>query len=449
MNSHHLPVSPRRFEGGIHPEDGKAMSVNSPIRTAPLLDKYTLVVQQNIGAPPKLLVNKGDPVKKGQLIAEPGGFVSVPLHSPTSGTIGETLEIPGANGAPVQAVEILADGKDEWCEPMTPYPDWRNVQRDLLLARVKDAGIVGMGGAAFPTHAKLSPPPERTIDTLVVNGAECEPYLTADDHLMRESAARVIAGAGICAKILRLTRILIGVEENKPEAIAALRESAKGIRDLEVVPLHVRYPQGGEKQLIYALTGRKVMAGGLPMDVGCVVQNVGTLAAIADAVIDGRPLIERVVTVTGSPVVQPGNFLLRLGTPVRKALEFAGGIRKEVRKLILGGPMMGFAQSSLDVAVSKNTSGILLLAADEVKQFEAGPCLSCGRCVEACPMRLLVSTLSKVCENERYDLANDNYVMNCLECGICTYVCPAGRPNVQHFRRAKAELKALAMKRKN
>ena len=447
MNSHHLPVTPYKFEGGIHPADGKALSASGTIQTPPLLDKYYLVIQQNIGIPPKLLVKKGDTVKKGQLIAEAGGPISVPLHAPTSGTVGDTLEIPGANCAPVPAVEIIADGKDEWCEPMEPYADWRNVSRELLLARIKDAGIVGMGGAAFPTHAKLSPPPERTIDTLVINGAECEPYLTADDHLMRESAQSVIAGAGICAKILRISHVLIGVEENKPEAIAALRAAARGIRDMEIVPLHVRYPQGGEKQLIFALTGRKVMAGGLPMDVGCVVQNVGTLAAVSDAVINGRPLIERVVTVTGSPVVKPGNFRFRLGTPVRKALEFAGGIRKDVRKLILGGPMMGFAQSSLDVTVSKNTSGILLLAADEVRQFEAGPCLSCGRCVDACPMRLLVSTLSKVCENERYDLADDNYVMNCLECGICTYVCPAGRPNVQHFRRAKAEIKA--MKRKN
>jgi len=447
MNSHHLPAAPHHFAGGIHPADGKAMSASGTIRIPPLLDKYFLVIQQNIGIPPKLLVKKGDPVKKGQLIAEAGGPISVPLHAPTSGTVGDTLDIPGANGAPVPAVEIISDGKDEWCEPMEPYADWRNVSRERLLARVKDAGIVGMGGAAFPTHAKLSPPPERAIDTLVINGAECEPYLTADDHLMREAAQAVITGAGICAKILRISHVLIGVEENKPEAITALRAAAKGIRDLSVVPLHVRYPQGGEKQLIYALTGRKVMAGGLPMDVGCVVQNVGTLAAIADAVINGRPLIERVVTVTGSPVAEPGNFRFRLGTPVRKALEFAGGIRKEVRKLILGGPMMGFAQSSLDVTVSKNTSGILLLAADEVRQFEAGPCLSCGRCVEACPMRLLVSTLSKVCENERYDLADENYVMNCLECGICTYVCPAGRPNVQHFRRAKAELRT--MKRKN
>lgn len=447
MNSHHLPSGPHRFAGGIHPLDGKSLTSGGSITIPPLLEKYYPVIQQNIGVPPKLAVNKGDTVKKGQVIAEAAGNISVPLHAPTSGTVGEVLDIPGANGAPVQALEIIADGKDEWCEAMEPYKDWRNVSRDLLLARVKDAGIVGMGGAAFPTHAKLSPPPERTIDTLVINGAECEPYLTADDHLMRERSAQVVTGALVCAKILRISHVLIGVENNKPEAIAALRDAAKGQKDVAVVPLRVRYPQGGEKQLIYALTGRKVMAGGLPMDVGCVVQNVGTLTAIADAVTEGRPLIERVVTVTGNPVVNPGNYLVRLGTPVRKVLEWAGGINREVRKLILGGPMMGFAQSSLDVTVSKNTSGILLLAGDEVRQFEAGPCLSCGRCVEACPMRLLVSTLSKVCENERYDLADENYVMNCLECGICTYVCPAGRPNVQHFRRAKAEIRAR--KRKN
>ncbi len=443
MNSHHLPLRPHRFEGGIHPADGKAYTASGTIRIPPLPEKYQLVIQQNIGVSPLLKVKKGDTVKKGQQIADPAGNISVPLHAPTSGTVGDVRDIPGANGAPVPAVEIIADGRDEWCEPMECYPDWRNTSRELLLARVKDAGIVGMGGASFPTHVKLSPPPEREIDTLIINGAECEPYLTADDHLMREQADRIITGAGICAKILKISRVLIGVEENKPEAIRALRTAVKGQKDIAVVPLKVRYPQGGEKQLIYALTGRKVLAGGLPMDVGCEVQNVATLAAIAEAAVAGRPLIERVVTVTGSPVVDPGNYWVRLGTPVRTVLEWAGGIGKEVRKLILGGPMMGFAQSSLEVTVSKNTSGILLLGADEVRQFEAGPCLSCGRCVEACPMRLLVSTLSKVCENERYDLADENYVMNCLECGICTYVCPAGRPNVQHFRRAKAEIRAL------
>ena len=443
-----MPIHPKHFEGGIHPADHKELSAAGLIRNIPLLDKYTLVIQQNIGAPPKLNVQKGDTVLKGQKIADAGGFVSVPLHAPTSGTIGEILEIPGANGAPVQAVEIISDGKDEWCEPMTPYPNWRDQNRELLLERVREAGIVGMGGAAFPTHAKLSPPPEKIIDTLVINGAECEPYLTADDRLMREYPEQVLIGAEICAKILRISHIVIGIEENKPDAINILRRKAKRNRNIQIIPLHVRYPQGGEKQLIYALTGRKVVAGGLPMDVGCVVQNVGTLKAIADAVTEGRPLIERVVTVTGTPVKDTGNFHLRLGTPVEKALEAAGGLQSPVGKLILGGPMMGFAQSSLKVSVSKNTSGILFLANDEVRQFEAGPCLSCGRCVDACPMRLLVSTLSKVCENERYDLAEENYVLSCLECGICTYVCPAGRPNVQHFRRAKAEINEKRRKNK-
>lgn len=441
-----MSISPKQFEGGIHPADGKELSSAGEIRRAPLLEKYTPAVQQNIGTPPKLIVKKGDVVKKGQVLAEPDGFVSVPLHAPTSGTVGEILDIPGANGTAVSAIEILSDGKDEWCEPMAPMADWKNMERDLLWARIKDAGIVGMGGASFPAHVKLSPPPEKTIDTLIVNGAECEPYLTADDRLMREFPEKVMAGAGIAAKILKISRILVGIEENKPEAIAALKKYAE--RNTEIVPLHVRYPQGGEKQLIYALTGRKVVAGGLPMDVGCVVQNVGTLAAIYEAVVEGRPLIERVVTVTGEPVKEPGNFLLRLGTPVRKALEFAGGIKSPVAKVILGGPMMGFAQSSLDVTVSKNTSGILLLGPESALQYESGPCLSCGRCVEGCPMGLLVSTLSKVCENERYDLAEENYVTSCMECGICTYVCPAGRPNVQHFRRAKAEINARNRKNK-
>lgn len=440
-------IHPKRFAGGIHPEsEGKELSAGQPIRIPPLLEKYTLPVHQNIGAPPKLIVRKGDEVKKGQLIAEADGFISVPLHAPTSGKIGDAVEIPGANGAAVAAIEILSDGRDEWGSDLEPYPDWRNTDREKLKKRIQEAGIVGMGGAAFPTHAKLSPPPEKIIDTLIVNAAECEPYLTADDRLIREHAEKVLGGAAIAAKILKISRIVVGIENNKPEAVEALSALSQKY-SAEIVPLPVRYPQGGEKQLIYALTARKVVAGGLPMDVGCVVQNVGTLAAIYEAVTEGHPLIERVVTVTGTPLVNPGNFLLRLGTPVGRALEFAGGIKSPVGKLILGGPMMGFAQSSTDVAVTKNTSGILLLGADEIRQFEAGPCLSCGRCVDACPMRLLVSTLSKVCENERYDLAEENYVMSCLECGICTYVCPAGRPNVQHFRRAKAEINARRRKK--
>lgn len=441
-------ITPKRFRGGFHPAyDGKDISATTSAEKVPLLDKYIVPVQQNIGAPPKLSVNKGDTVKKGQVIAEPGGFVSVPLHSPTSGTVGETMDIPGANGVPVQAVEIISDGKDEWAEPMPPMPNWKDTDREKLKERILAGGIVGMGGAAFPSHVKLSPPPEKQIDTLVVNGAECEPYLTADDALMQERADAIIEGAGIVAKILKISRVLIGIEENKPKAIEAMRKASEKWVDAEVVPLRVRYPQGAEKQLIFALTGRKVVSGGLPMDVGCVVHNVATCAAIRDAVVDGRPLIERVVTITGTPVKKPGNYLIRIGTPLRKALEFAQGIKSPTAKLILGGPMMGFAQTSLDVAVSKNTSGILLFSPEEAVQFQGEPCLSCGRCVDRCPMKLLVSTLSKLAERGEFALAEENHVMDCMECGACAYICPAGRPNVQLFRRAKAEINALRRKK--
>lgn len=438
-----------RFRGGIHPEDHKALSNNKGIIPAGGLEKYFLVLQQNIGAAPKLIAKKGDIVKKGTLLAEASSFVSVPLHSPVQGVVGNEVTIPGANGIPVEAVEIISDpAGNEW-ELMPPIEEWRNTSRDILRKRILDAGIVGMGGAAFPTHAKLSPPPEKEIDTLIINAAECEPYLTADDVLIREKAEEILTGCSISAKILDVEKILIGIEDNKPEAIAALEKLAPEY-GVDVVPLPVRYPQGGEKQLIYALTGRKVIVGALPMDVGCVVQNVATLFAIYEAVLLGRSLVERVVTITGSAVVNPGNYLLALGTPIREALKMAGGIKpgSRIAKLILGGPMMGFAQSSLDVAVSKNTSGILLMTEEELAQFEGGPCLSCGRCVDACPMHLLVSTLTKVCESERYDLAEEKYVLSCMECGICSYVCPSKRPNVQHFRRAKAEIMEKRKKHK-
>lgn len=437
------------FKGGIHPEGHKELSSNGGIISADPLEKYFLVLQQNIGAPPAVTAKKGDPVKKGTLLGEASSFVSVPLHSPVEGVVGNEVTIPGANGTPVQALEIIAGARSNEWELMPAIPDWHDTNREILKKRVLDAGVVGMGGAAFPTHAKLSPPPEKEIDTLIVNAAECEPYLTADDVLIREKAEEILIGCAISAKILGVENILIGIEENKPQAIAALEKFAPQY-GAEVVPLKVRYPQGGEKQLIFALTGRKVIVGALPMDVGCVVQNVATLFAIYEAVLLGKPLVERVVTITGSSVVKPGNYLLPLGTPVREALKMAGGIRQgsRVAKLILGGPMMGFAQSSLDVAVSKNTSGILLLTEDELAQFAGGPCLSCGRCVDACPMRLLVSTLSKMCESERYDLAEEKFVLSCMECGICSYVCPSKRPNVQHFRRAKAEIMERRKKHK-
>lgn len=434
--------NPRKFIGGVHPDDGKALSCKEPIRIAPLLEKYVVPVPQNIGKPPKVIVNKGDLVKKGQLIAEADGFVSVPLHSPTSGTVGETVLIPGAVGTMIPAIEIISDGQDEWGSPLEPIPDWKNTDREILKKRICDAGIIGMGGAAFPSHVKLSPPPEKVIDTLILNGAECEPYLTADHRLMLEHPDCVLEGAAIAAKILRVDRVFVGIEENKQNAIDAMKKSA-GKYGIKIVPLRVRYPQGAEKQLIMAITGRHVVAGGLPMDVGCVVQNVGTCAAIRAAVVEGHPLIERMTTITGSPVKDPCTWQLRIGTPVAEALKLAGGIVAPAAKLILGGPMMGFAQATLDGSVAKNSSGILLLQAEETGQYTSNPCIRCGRCVDACPMRLLPGPISVLVESEKYDQAEQAFVMDCVECGACSYVCPANRPLIQHFRRAKAEINAL------
>ena len=438
-----LTLKQHYFKGGTHPHpDGKELSNDKPATVAPLLDKYIVALQQNIGAPPKLIVKKSDLVKKGQLIAEAGGFVSVPLHSPTSGTVGDLVEIPGANGAIIQAVEIIADGLDEWGSPLTPIPDWKNTDREILKKRVADAGIVGMGGAAFPAHVKLSPPPEKDIDILILNGAECEPYLTADHRLMLERPDAVLTGIEILAKILKVKQVFIGIENNKADAIKVLC-SRMGKRDIQIMPLEVRYPQGAEKQLIYAVSGREVVAGGLPMDVGCVVQNIGSCAAVYDAVVHGYPLIERYTTITGTSVKNPSNWIVRIGTPFEKALSFAGGVTCDPAKLIAGGPMMGFAQATMNSTVMKNTSGLLLLKKSETACFTSQPCIRCGRCVDACPMKLLPSQISIMAENERYQDAEKAFVMDCIECGVCTYVCPAKRPLVQHFRRAKAEITAI------
>ena len=438
-------MSAHKFKGGIHPLEGKELTAGKELRIAPLFDKYIVPVRQSIGAPPTLTVKKGDAVKKGQRIAEPGGFVSVPLHSPVCGTVGDVVEITGVTGASEQAVEIIADGTDEWDTGLDPIPNWADTEKDVLKKRILDAGIVGMGGAAFPTHVKLSPPPEKNIDTLIVNGAECEPFLTADHRLMLTRTEEALTGIAIAAKILKVSRIFVGVEDNKMDAIEKMTAAAAKFK-ITVVPLHVKYPQGAEKQLIYALTGRQVLEGGLPMDVGCVVMNIGTAAAVHDAVVLGHPLIERITTVTGTPVVDPANYLARIGTPIRKLLELCGGVKENPAKVIMGGPMMGFAQSNIDVPVAKNSSGVLLMAPEEIEQFEGNPCIRCSRCVKACPMNLLVPTLSTMIEAGEFAMAEQNYVMDCVECGTCAYICPAKRPLVQHFRRAKAEI--LAKRRK-
>ena len=434
------------FRGGIHPSgDGKSLSSGKSVQTPPLLERYFVLLGQNAGKAPEPVVAKGDTVKKYQLIAKASGFVSANLHAPTSGTVGGVVTVPGPMGIPAQAIEIVSDGSDEAAEPMSPI-NWRTAEIKELLDRVFECGLVGMGGASFPTHVKLSPPPDKKIDTLIFNGAECEPYLTADHRLMVENPDVILEGAAIVGRILGVENVCIGVELNKCDAIEELMKNASGW-GVKIVPLKVQYPQGSEKQLIKAITNREVKSGGLPMDAGCVVQNVGTAKAVYDAVINGRPLVERVVTVTGEVVFSPGNWLLRIGTPVMKAIELAGGVTEDPGKLILGGPMMGFAQRSFDVPVSKNTSGILLLSRGVAVNYGSGSCIRCGRCVAGCPMHLVPCLLGTAIEGERYDLAAQNHVMDCLECGACAYICPAHRPLVQHIRRAKAEIRRRSQKK--
>ena len=429
------------FDGGIHPADnGKVLTDNRPTLTPPILERYQVLLGQNVGKPPKPVVNVGDAVGKYQLIAAAEGFVSANLHSPTSGKVVKIGDVPGPMGIPAPAIEIEADGEDKAAETFEPIRNWPNTDPKELVKRIADCGLVGMGGASFPTHVKLSPPPDKKVDTLILNGAECEPFLTADHRLMLEHPQDVITGALIMAHILGVDNISIGIEINKRDAIESLETLAEGT-PVKIIPLMVRYPQGSEKHLIQAIVGREVPSGGLPADAGCVVQNVGTAAACTDAVSRGLPLVERIVTVTGEIVCRPGNWHLKIGTPLIEAIRFAGGVTEEPGKIIFGGPMMGFAQRSLEVPIAKNTSGILLLNHAMALRHHSSRCIRCGRCLQGCPMHLSPCLLATAIENGRWDLAKQNSVMDCIECGACAYVCPAHRPLVQLMRSAKLELR--------
>ncbi|MBN1672945.1 MAG: electron transport complex subunit RsxC [Kiritimatiellae bacterium] len=435
--------------GGVHPAYAKEATATLALEPMPMPACLYVSIAQHIGAPSKLVVKKGDTVARGQPIAEPSGFVSAWVHAPTSGTVRNIGERPTASGRLATAVEIEPDGEDRWHEGIEPKPDRDRLDAKALVEIVAQAGIIGMGGAGFPTHVKLSPPPGKTIDTLIINGAECEPYLTADDRLMVEQAEKVWKGAQLISRILGVDRIRIAVESNKPDAINAMAravDNAAG-RDCELVVLKTEYPQGAEKQLIYSVTGREVPTGGLPMDVGALVENVGTASAIYEAVFEGHPLIERAVTVTGDAVATPKNVVARVGTPFRDLVAFCGGTVGAVGKVISGGPMMGIAQYTLDAATNKTTSGLLLLSRARAKGYESMPCISCGRCVEACPTRLLPCTLAELVEAENFDAAEAYNVLDCIECGCCAFECPARRPLVQHLRRGKAEVTARRRRR--
>ncbi|RLQ21689.1 electron transport complex subunit RsxC [Seongchinamella sediminis] len=429
------------FHGGIHPPENKHQSVGARITPAGIPEELVLPLSQHIGAPAVPLVTPGQRVLKGEPIAEPAGFVSVPIHAPTSGTISaiEDRQIAHPSGLTARCIVLASDGKDEWIEH-SGLADYRQVERSELLARIRNAGIAGMGGAGFPTAVKLAVKPEATIDTLIINGTECEPYITADDVLMRERAARIIEGTRILTHIVQPKETLIGVEDNKPEAIAALQAAVEDT-DIQVVVFPTKYPSGGEKQLIEILTGKQVPSGGLPADIGIVCQNVGSAVAIRDAIIDGRPLISRITTVTGESVREPRNYEVLLGTSMSYLLQQAGYQPASNRRLIMGGPMMGFTVPDPGVPIVKTTNCVLAPSETELPTPPpAQACIRCGMCAEACPASLLPQQLYWFAQGKEFEKAEQHNLFDCIECGACSYVCPSNIPLVQYYRAAKAEV---------
>ena len=442
--SHHV----FRFKGGVHPPDNKALARDAAITPLPLPKRLAISMSQHLGAPATCCVTVGEHVAEGQRIGTRSGVISVPVHAPAAGTVRAIKPRPGPTGAWTPAV-ILETDDDQSATPPVRLPplDGRTAAPADLLARIGEAGLCGMGGAGFPTAVKLAPPPGAHCDFLILNGAECEPYLTADFRMMVEEAARIRAGVEIMRRLLGGPAVRIAVEANKPEAVAALEAAfADAEGDVQIVVLPVLYPQGSEKHQIYAVTGRRVPPGALPISVGCVVENISTVAALADAVERGLPLTSRVTTVTGDGVVTPRNVRAPIGTSYADLVAFCGGAKPTVRKVVSGGPMMGFAVPHLDVATTKTTSGILLLTDERVFRYASAPCINCGRCLRACPMRLEPAAISRAVEANDIDAAARLGVMNCLECGACAYGCPAYRPLTALCRRAKNILRAQKKK---
>ena len=430
------------FKGGLHPYDGKDLSKDKPITEYLPQGEMVYPLSQHIGAPAVPCVAKGDRVLVGQRIAEAGGFVSANIHSSVSGTVKAVEPRMTVSGAKVNSIIVENDGQYEQAE-FTPVADRTP---EAVIAAVREAGIVGLGGAGFPTHVKLSPKEPDKIDTIIINGAECEPYITADYRCMMEIPEQVISGLNLILSLFPKAKGVIGIEDNKQDAIAKMRELCKSESRIEVAELKTKYPQGAERSLIYAITGRAINSGMLPADAGCIVDNVATAIAIHEAVTMGKPLYERVVTVTGDAVNAPGNFKVKAGTNAAELVEAAGGFKTRPEKVIFGGPMMGMALGTLDVPCGKTFSSLLCFTKDEVAACEPGNCIRCGRCVEVCPAGLMPTKLSEVADHGDFALFDQLNGCECVECGCCSYVCPAKRRLTQSMKTGRRE--ALALRRK-
>ena len=435
-------------KGGIHPPENK-LTADKPIGVLPLPPQVTVPVSQHIGAPATPTVEKGAMVKAGQVIAQAKGFVSANIHSPVSGKVSKIDTVVDTTGYRQTAVVIDVEG-DEWVETIDRSADLVKeitMTREQIIERCQQCGLVGLGGATFPTHIKMTVPAGKKCDMLIINGVECEPYLTSDHRLMLEKGAEVLTGAAIIMKALGVKTVVVGIEANKPDAISHLSELAKGFNGITIQSLKVKYPQGGEKQLIKACTGREVPSGGLPVDVGVVVQNVGTAFAVYEAVQKNKPLVERVVTVTGKSVKNPGNFRVRIGTPVTALIEAAGGMPDDTGKVVNGGPMMGKALAMTDVPVTKGTSGIILFPSGVSRRAEVLPCIRCGKCSSACAMGLEPWLISVVSEKAMWEKAEQEKITDCMECGACAYTCPAKRPLLDYIRLGKSTVIRMARER--